>query len=138
MKTLKIVFTVLTLLGFALALGLLVVGVLRYLHRSIFQEQTFNRKVAIRIIFGVLALNAAMSCFDLPRCFFLLWLVTYLPADPVMFLLVVLGVRPGMSPFTQTFVSVICSLFSAVFWAALIGVLLRHKSPPNRQRIGKD
>lgn len=120
----------------ALAVGLLVVGVIRILRRSLFQERTFNRKIAAYILVGVLAYDAIVSCFGLSKFFFILWFFIHIPAQIVLVLSVALGVRQDEPYPLMAFITVIFCLFSALFWAGLCGILFRSKLPPGPPVLG--
>jgi hypothetical protein len=131
MRILKLAYSLGFAFVFALAIGLLVVGVIRILRRFILQERTFNWKVATTILLGILAYDAVMSFFELRGFFFIVWFFIHLPSEVILLLSVALGMRQGGPYLLLTFIIVICCLFSAMFWAGLFGVLFRRKLPAN-------
>jgi len=132
MKALHLAYILIYAFAFALAVGLLVVVVIRILRRFLFQERTYNWKIAASILLGILAYDAVMSCFELRGFFFIMWFLIHLPSEAVLILSVALGARQDGPYSLLTFITVVCCLFSALFWAGLFGVLFRHKLPPNK------
>lgn len=108
----RIAYFLISSFALALAVGLLVVGVIRILRRSLFQERTFNRKIAAYILVGVLAYDAIVSCFGLSKFFFILWFFIHIPAQIVLVLSVALGVRQDEPYPLMAFITVIfaCSV----------------------------
>jgi uncharacterized membrane protein HdeD (DUF308 family) len=131
MKTLHLAYILISAFAFALAVGLLAVGIIRILRRSLLQERTFNWKLATSVLLGILAYDAVMSCFELSGFFVIVWFLIHLPSDAVLILSVALGARQGGPYLWLTSITVVCCLFSALFWAGLFGYLFRRKLPPN-------
>jgi hypothetical protein len=127
MKVLHIAGVLISVIIFALQIGLAAVGVCWLFRCSLIRERTFNRGVALGVLLAILSLDAVLAYGATPGWLFIPWVLLHLPSEP---LFMVLGLLIGNHG--APYMMVGYSLFSALFWAVLLSYVFRRKLPPEQ------